>query len=299
MHTRAYMLGSSKRDIDAIAEFADSSVRATVAPAARAGSLPPIKGRTGFNEYLYSEYGNTGNAIYTAIGSFVAIGIVGAVAWWLDEPLLFPSLGATCFLAFETPMAEVSSPRNAMIGHIVGGLIAFGWLAALGITDEPTAFQQGFDAERWLAICLSLAFTGLVLRLLRAAHPPAGATTVIVALGILDTWHEMLILANGAAIVVISAGIFNRLMGVPAPLWDTPYAGLRERLYKGGGPQREGGRWIGGGPKPPPPPTPAKQPEAGPPVATGPSAGGSHQAPVVPPSGLPKQDLPPPPKKRG
>ena len=68
------------------------------------------------------------------------------------------------------------------------------------------------------------------------------------------------------------------MMGVPAPLWDTPYAGLRERLYKGAGPRREGGRWVtkaDGSPAAPDTPPP----------------------PVVPPSGLPQQNLPPPPKR--
>jgi hypothetical protein len=82
------------------------------------------------------------------------------------------------------------------------------------------------------AIALSLAFTGGLLRLLRAAHPPAGATTVIVALGLLDNGHQMIILAVGVLLVVIPAGIINRLLGVPAPIWSGPYSGFTNGLRK-------------------------------------------------------------------
>jgi CBS domain-containing membrane protein len=231
-------------DINRIAEYADSSIRATVpAPAAgpRKGSLPAIKARKGFNSWLYRHWGNRGNAVYTAIGSLFTIGISGLVAWGLNEPFLFPSLGATAFLMFETPMAEVSSTRNAVIGHMVGAAVAFFWLWVFGLIDMPSAIQAGFDSERVAAIALSLAFTGGILRLLRAAHPPAGATTVIVALGLLDNGHQMWILFLGVLLVVIPAGIINRLMGVPAPLWSGTYSGFFNGIRKafgGGGKKR-------------------------------------------------------------
>src|SRR5829696_8365100 len=116
-----------QRDIEQIAEFVNSSVRPTVdaPPAApRRGSLPAIKGRHGFNDWLYGRWGNRGNALYTFIGALVTMLISGGVAWVVDEPLLFPSLGATAFLLFETPMAEVSSARNTVLGHAVGGAVA-------------------------------------------------------------------------------------------------------------------------------------------------------------------------------
>ena len=228
-----------QRDIEQIAEFVNSGVRRTVpAPAAapakgmRAGSLPAIKGRHGFNDWLYSRWGNRGNAIYTGIGSLIAMLISGGLAWWTDEPLLFPSLGATAFLLFETPMAEVSSPRNAVMGHYIGAAVAYFWLGVFNLIDLPTAIQVGFTWQRWLAIALSLAFTGLFLRLLRAAHPPAGATTVIVALGLLDNPEQMAILAAGVLVVVIPGGILNRLAGIPSPMWSKPWPGLRS--YFGG-----------------------------------------------------------------
>src|SRR6187397_325915 len=211
------MFGAEQRDIDQIAEYADSTVRRMV----RAGSLAPIAGRRGVNSWLYRRWGNRGNALYTALGSLLTIGLSGLLAWALDEPLVFPSLGATAFLFFETPMAEVASIRNTMIGHTVGALVAFFWLEVFGLVGDPSAIVAGFTADRVACIALSLAFTGGILRLLRAAHPPAGATTVIVSVGLLTTVHEVAILLGGVAVLSIAAWSLNRALGVPAPAWTS------------------------------------------------------------------------------
>ena len=57
--------------------------------------------------------------------------------------------------------------------------------------------------------------------LLRAAHPPAGATTVIVSVGLLTTVHEVAILLGGVAVLSIAAWSLNRALGVPAPAWTS------------------------------------------------------------------------------
>jgi len=132
---------------------------------------------------------------------------------------VFPSLGATAFLFFETPMAEVASIRNTVIGHTVGALVAFFWLEVFGLVGDPSAIETGFTADRVACIALSLAFTGGILRLLRAAHPPAGATTVIVSIGLLTTGDELAVLMAGVILLSLAAWCLNRVMGVPAPAW--------------------------------------------------------------------------------
>src|SRR5919205_866414 len=212
------MFGADERDIEQIAEYADSSVRQMV----RRGSLAPIAGRKGLNDWLYRKWGNRGNAIYTFLGGLLTIALSGVLAWALDEPLVFPSLGATAFLFFETPMAEVASPRNTIIGHYVGAATASFWLLVFGLTDNPNVLVEGFSVERAVAVALSVAFTGGILRLLRAAHPPAGATTVIVSAGLLHTASQLAALAGGVALLTLSANVLNRVLGVPAPRWASP-----------------------------------------------------------------------------
>jgi CBS-domain-containing membrane protein len=188
----------------------------------RRGSLVPIAGRHGFNAWLYAKWGNRGNAVYTFTGGLLTIGLSGALAWLLDEPLVFPSLGATAFLFFETPMAEVASPRNTVVGHCTGALVATVWLFVFGLQNHPSVLVEGFTAARAAAVALSVACTGGILRLLRAAHPPAGATTVIVSAGLLHTGSQLAALAAGVALLTLTAHMTNRLLGVPAPRWASP-----------------------------------------------------------------------------
>jgi CBS domain-containing membrane protein len=201
--------------LDHIAEFADSGVRVFQ----RQGSLVGVPGSYGLKRWLYSRWRNNGNAVYTFVGSLLAIGLSGLWAYAVKQPLLFPSLGATAFLIFETPMAEVGSPRNTIIGHTVGVAAAVLSLAIFGLLDAPSVYITGVSVARIGAIALSVALTGGVLRVLRSAHPPAGATTIIVASGLLAKPRQILDVLIGVLLLTIAGWLLNRAMGVPAPIW--------------------------------------------------------------------------------
>jgi CBS-domain-containing membrane protein len=204
--------------MERIAEYADSSVRILH----RQGSLVGVPDSYGLKRALYSRWGNRGNAIYTFLGSMIAIAVSGSAAWALGEPLIFPSLGATAFLIFETPTAEVGTPRNTVIGHAVGIGAAAVALAIFGLYGEPSAFEGDVDAARMGAMALSVGLTGAALRLLRSAHPPAGATTIIVSSGLLDEPEQMVAVVAGVLILTVAGWLLNRAMGIPAPRWAAP-----------------------------------------------------------------------------
>jgi CBS-domain-containing membrane protein len=201
--------------LDHIAEFADSGVRRFQ----RQGSLVGVPSSYGLKRWLYAKWGNRGNAVYTFVGALLVIGLSGTWAWAVKEPLIFPSLGATAFLIFETPMAEIGSPRNTIIGHVVGVAAGAAALAIFGLLDAPSAYVVGITPARIGAIALAVALTGGALRLLRAAHPPAGATTIIVASGLLAKPHQMLDVIVGVVLLTAAGWAINRLLGVPAPRW--------------------------------------------------------------------------------
>jgi len=205
--------------LDRIAEYADSSVRVLQ----RTGSLATVPGSYGAKRALYARWGNVGNAVYTFTGSLLAIVVAGVAAWAFKEPLLFPSLGATAFLIFETPLAEVGSPRNTVIGHLVAIGAAALSLGLFGLFDAPNAFVEGVTPARIGAVALSVALTGGVLRVLRAAHPPAGATAIIVSSGLLAEPDQMVAVAIGVVLVTVAGWLLNRAMGVPAPRWAAPH----------------------------------------------------------------------------
>ena len=55
--------------------------------------------------------------------------------------------------------------------------------------------------------------------LLRLSHPPAGATTLIVALGILSKPKYLVIIEVAVILLTGQAFLINRLAGLPFPVW--------------------------------------------------------------------------------
>lgn len=117
-------------------------------------------------------------------------------------------------------MSERASPRNTLIGHLVAIVAGFLSLALFELLDNPSVLQEGVSLARIGAATLSVALTGAVLLLLRASHPPAGATVLIVSLGLLRSPFEMLVLAAGVVILTVAGWLVNRLAGVPVPIWN-------------------------------------------------------------------------------
>lgn len=161
-------------------------------------------------------------AAFSFVNGCISIGIMALAALITDAPFVFPSLGPTAFLFFYTPTATTASPRNAIIGHAVGA--AMGWisLAIFGLRDAGPATAEGVTGARVLAAGLSLGLTSGVMVLLRAPHPPAGATTLIVSLGILHKPWQLGVLMLAVVLLTVQAFVINRLAGVPYPLWGAP-----------------------------------------------------------------------------
>jgi CBS domain-containing membrane protein len=175
----------------------------------------------GFRERLVDRFGQRwGEATYTFVTCLIAVAVSGIAAYLAKQPLLFPSLGLTAFLFFEQPMAETSSPRNTLIGHLVAILAGALSLAVFGLLDNPSILVEGVTLARAFAGALSLALTGAVLLLLRSSHPPTGATTLIVSLGFLQTPGEMAVLMAGVVLLTVVGWAINRAAGVPMPVWS-------------------------------------------------------------------------------
>lgn len=69
-----------------------------------------------------------------------------------------------------------------------------------------------------MAAALSLALNGSLMILLRAAHTPAGATTLIVSLGTVSRPFYILVIEIAVALLVGQAIVINRLPGLDYPL---------------------------------------------------------------------------------
>jgi len=156
-----------------------------------------------------------------------AMVILGGVALATDEAFVFPSLGPTAFLLVAEPLLPTACPRNTILGHLVGVLAGYLALLAFGLTDNPSAFAAGGDgitAARVGAAALALGVTSGVMVWWRVVHPPAGATTLIVALGVLRAPSELAVLMLAVAVLLLLGSVLNRTTGVPYPVWGASSA---------------------------------------------------------------------------
>ncbi len=159
-------------------------------------------------------------ALFSLINGCISIGIMSALALLTKSPFIFPSLGPTAFLFFYTPTAPSASPRNTIIGHGIGVLAGYFSLMLTGLTLAGPALAVGVTWPRVLAAALSLGLTAGLMVLLKAPHPPAGATTLIISLGILTKPWQLLLLMVAVLLLTLQAFVINRLAGIPYPLWQ-------------------------------------------------------------------------------
>ncbi|MGI9071223.1 MAG: HPP family protein [Bryobacteraceae bacterium] len=75
-----------------------------------------------------------------------------------------------------------------------------------------------------MSAALSLSLTGATMVLLRVSHPPAGATTMIVSLGIISKPEYLLTIEVAVILLTAQALVINRLAGLPYPIWQAAKA---------------------------------------------------------------------------
>ena len=152
----------------------------------------------------------------------MTIGLLALLALVSRNPFVFPSLGPTAYLLFFTPLGRTSSPRNTVFGHAIGLICGYAAFVVTGAGAIPFGEHPGIFWPRVLAAALSLSATGAFMVLLDASHPPAGATTLIVSLGIISKPRELAVIELEVFLLVAQALVINRLAGLPYPLWSAP-----------------------------------------------------------------------------
>ena len=112
--------------------------------------------------------------------SMIAVGLLAAVT---QRPFIFPSLGPSALMIFGHPLERVSAPRHVILGHAVGAGSGYLALWATGLIGVQYSTQV--NVHRVLALAIALALTALLTIAFHVEHAPAGATTLIVAFGLL------------------------------------------------------------------------------------------------------------------
>ncbi len=156
----------------------------------------------------------------SAVNGGLAIATISVFAWFCDLPLVFPALGPTAFILFSSPMAPSAAPRSVILGHF--SCLACGyavWHFTSYLNGSPVSIESG----GWLLFCsasLTLAFSCLLLIRLSCPHPPACASAMVVGLGAVTHWQDLLLMGLVVAWVTFQAVAMNRFAGLPVSTWS-------------------------------------------------------------------------------
>src|SRR5437867_4196743 len=192
--------------VDAKADVKTADVKASAGPSGIKSLLTRFPDR-----YVW--------AAFMFINGFIVIGIFASLAKIFKVPFIFPSLGASAFLFFFTPDLPSASPRNAICGHGIGILSGLTALLLFGLYSAPPASTAGIDGNRVMAVAFSLGLAGALMIIFKTGHPPAGATALIVSLGIVSKPIPLLVVELAVVMLALQAIAINRFAGIDYPLW--------------------------------------------------------------------------------
>jgi len=138
--------------------------------------------------------------------------IAGLIGLLAHQPWLFPSLGPTAFLQAEQPEQPTARFYNTIVGHLHGLLAGIIAVLILGANLAPPVLSTGELTP--VCVWASVLAVGLNMWfgfLLKASHPPAAATTLLVSLGgFKPTWQDALTIMIGVLIVAIAGEMLRR-----------------------------------------------------------------------------------------
>jgi hypothetical protein len=147
------------------------------------------------------------DAVWVPAVSAALIVIVGVVGYWMKQPWLFAGLGPTILLVASNPGHESSRFRSVVVGHLAAIGCAYLALVLLNATKAPSLLVTStVPMARVWAGAGAMAMLGLVMPQLKAYHPPAAATALLVTMGAYRmTGKTPLALLCGVLLVAMAA----------------------------------------------------------------------------------------------
>ena len=146
------------------------------------------------------------DTVWVPLASGVLVLAAGAMSLATGKPWLFAALGPTAVMIAHAPGHPTTRFQSVVLGHAVGA--ACGYLALLlcGVDVGSSLGQLGgpSTARVW-ASAFAVVLTALVQPPLRAWHPPAAATALLITLGAtrLSSSRTALALLGGVLVVAI------------------------------------------------------------------------------------------------
>lgn len=145
------------------------------------------------------------DSVWVPLVSGTLILVAGAMSLATGKPWLFAALGPSAVLIAANPGHPTTRFHTIVLGHLTA--LACGWIAVLllGAGGTPAVVgAQAISVSRVWASAFAVAITALVQPSLKAYHPPAAATAILVTMGVYRTnWQSALSMIAGVLAVAL------------------------------------------------------------------------------------------------
>jgi CBS domain-containing membrane protein len=169
-------------------------------------------------------------AVARSLQAAACIAGLGLLSYAARTPFLIPPLGATAFLLAVVPEKIPAAPRNVVFGHLIAAAAGWSSLRLLGLHDQQMGLALGCDALHVASASLALAITSFLMIRWRVVHPPAGATALIVGLGLLPHAWQVPLVGASALLLSLEARLLQRASGRSLPWWSAEPAAVRSEM---------------------------------------------------------------------
>lgn len=147
------------------------------------------------------------DSVWVPSVSFALLLAAGAIGLATRQPWLFPALGPTAVLVAATPGHTTTRFHSIVVGHVTAFACAWLALILLGAGDSATLIGgHAMPVARVWASALAVGAMALIQLSLRAYHPPAAATALLVTAGIYRNDRVTALSLLGGVVVVALLG---------------------------------------------------------------------------------------------
>jgi hypothetical protein len=153
------------------------------------------------------------DAIWVPAVAATLVVLAGAIGHWLKQPWLFAGLGPTVLMLASNPGHETTRFRAVVVAHLAAIGVAYLALLLLNANAATTVIARAtVPLPRVWASAASLAMLAILMPQLRAYHPPAAATALLVTLGAYRmTGKTPLALMAGVVAVALVGELLHRV----------------------------------------------------------------------------------------
>jgi hypothetical protein len=153
------------------------------------------------------------NLVWVPVVSAALIVLAGAMGVWLKQPWLFAGLAPTILMLAANPGHETTSFRAIVVGHLAAVACAYLALLLLNASDAPSMIvTRVVPMDRVWASAAAIGMLVIVQPQLKAFHPPAAATALLITLGAYRmTGKTPLALMGSVALIAVVSEVLNRV----------------------------------------------------------------------------------------